>query len=72
MPGKNAVRQKVGEADEYFPTCGGVGEAAVKAGVEHQILFGGVCDRPQVSYCIASQEWLSEVPDFSSHSKFSY
>src|ERR1700687_561725 len=34
----------------------------VKAAIEHKVSPRRVAHRPQVPHCVASQEWLSEVP----------
>lgn len=65
------MRQQVGEAGENFPSCGGAGQAPVETGVQHQIFFEVVIYCPQISYGIATQEWLGEVPDFSGYTELS-
>ena len=59
------VGQQVGEAGEYFPSCGCGGETTIEAGIEHEVFAGVVVQRPQIAYGIAAKKRLREMPDFS-------
>jgi hypothetical protein len=43
------MRQQVGEADEFFPVRGCVGETVIETAINHQIPPKWIRERPQVA-----------------------